>query len=153
MKYDDFLLPGQADFEKLAKAYTAKKQFALSESTDINPAILDNICYTLKYLNWLYTYIKRNLRNNKLKMIFADFAKQTELDFIEIEKKFYDSPKIIKLTKSKRLNNFNSCLKIAIYSEIELIENMIKLFRCEYLTFAEPIIFNHIENIKKISTI
>ena len=27
MKYDDFLLPGQADFEKLAKAYTAKKQF------------------------------------------------------------------------------------------------------------------------------
>lgn len=154
MNYDDFLLPGQAEFEKLAKAYSSQKRSMISlENPDINPAILDSICYSLKYLNWLYTYIKRNLRKNKLRLLFENLAKQTELDFIEIEKNFYDSPKIIKLTKNRRLNSLNSCLKLAIYSEAELVENLINLFKCEDLAFAEPIIFNHIEYIKKLSTI
>ncbi len=155
MNYDDFLLPGQAEFEKLAKAYSSKKQLAAvkTDNVEINPALLDSICYSLKYLNWLYTYIKRNLRKNKLRLLFENLAKQTELDFIEIEKNFYDSPKIIKLTKNRRLNGLNSCLKLAIYSEAELVENLINLFKCGDLAFAEPIIFNHIEYIKKLSTI
>lgn len=153
MNYDDFLLPGQAEFEKLAKAYSSQKRSTTLENSNLNPALLDSICYSLKYLNWLYTYIKRNLRNNKLRSVFENFAKQTDLDFMEIEKRFYDEPKIIKLTKSKRLNSLNSCVRLAIYSEAELVENMINLFKCGNLEFAEPIIFNHIEYIKKLSTI
>lgn len=154
MNYDDFLLPGQAEFEKLAKAYSSQKRSMIAlENPDINPAILDSICYSLKYLNWLYTYIKRNLRNNKLRSVFENFAKQTDLDFIEIEKRFYDEPKIIKLTKSRHLNSLNSCVRLAIYSEAELVANMINLFKCGNFEFAEPIIFNHIEYIKKLSTI
>lgn len=153
MNYDDFLLPGQAEFEKLAKAYSSQKRSITLENSNLNPALLDSICYSLKYLNWLYTYIKRNLRNNKLRSVFENFAKQTDLDFMEIEKRFYDEPKIIKLTKSKRLNSLNSCVRLAIYSEAELVENMINLFKCGNLEFAEPIIFNHIEYIKKLSTI
>lgn len=155
MKYDDFLLPGQAEFEKLAKAYSSKKNSILNNdiNIDVNPALLDSICYSLKYLNWLYTYIKKNLRNNKLRNMFENFAKQTELDFIEIEKRFYDSPKIIRLTKNRRLNSLNSCIKLATFSEAELVENLINLFKCGNLAFAEPIIFNHLDFIKKMIAI
>ena len=64
MEYDDFSLPGQKEFEKLAKEYS--KQI----SKDVSEKTLDDICYTLKFLQWLYEYIYKKLRIKRLKDVF-----------------------------------------------------------------------------------
>ena len=86
MEYDDFSLPKKADFEKLAKGYVTEENKAKNKQDDwklleVNPAILDSVCYSLKFLNWLYTHIKRNLRGNKLGLFFDELAKKSEKDF------------------------------------------------------------------------
>ena len=153
MSYNDFALPKNSEFNKLAKEYAKAQNEDNLELLRVNPAILDSVCYSLKFLNWLYTHIKRNLRRNKLAQIFDDFAKETESEFNELEEKFYDSPKQIKLYKSKKINSLNSCVKLAIYSEIELVENIFKLFKCDDCEFMEPMLQKHLEILKKLSSL
>ena len=158
MEYDDFSLPKKADFEKLAKGYVTEENKAKNKQDDwklleVNPAILDSVCYSLKFLNWLYTHIKRNLRGNKLGLFFDELAKKSEKDFEDFEGKFYDFPKRIKIYKSKKINSLNSCLKLAIYTETELIENIFKLFKCDNCDFLEPVLADHFAILKRLSSI
>ena len=155
MNYDDFILPKKSQFEKLAKGYAAEEEIALKFEFNgvLNPTVLDSVCYSLKFLNWLYLYVKRNLRRNRLGLVFDELAKQVEIEFLELEARFYDSPKVIKLTKSKKINSLNSCIKLAIYTEIELVENIFKLFKCDNCEFVEPMLENHINIIKRLSSI
>ena len=154
MNYDDFALPKKSQLEKLAKGYADTDNQAQNfELEQLNPAILDSVCYSLKFLNWLYSYVKRNLRKNKLWLFFNELATESQKDFSDLESKFYDSPKIIKLTKSKKINSLNSCIKLAIYTEIELVENVFKLFKCDNCEFVEPLLEKHFNIIKKLSSI
>lgn len=153
MNYDDFALPKNSELKKLAKEYSLQKKSENFELLKANPAILDSVCYSLKFLNWLYSYIKKNLRRNKLALVFDNFAIQVESNFLEIENRFYDSPKLIKLYKSKKINSLNACVKLAIYTEIELVENIFKLFKCEDCEFVEPMIEEHFEILKRLSSI
>ena len=158
MDYDDFSLPKKNDLEKLAKGYTVNEK-SLDESHNdtsllmVNPAVLDSVCYSLKFLSWLYTHIKRNLRGNKLGLFFDELSNKVEIDYNEFESKFYDFPKRIKIYKSKKINSLNSCVKLAIYTEIELVENIFKLFKCDNCEFLEPIMADHFSILKKLSSI
>ena len=153
MEYDDFSLPKKSEFNKLAKEYSLPNTNTDCELLQLNPAVLDSVCYSLKFLNWLYAYIKRNLRRNKLGMLFGNLANKVENDFMELESKFYDSPKPIKIYKSKKINSLNSCLKLAIYTEIELVENIFKLFKCDDCEFIEPMLYEHFEILKRLSSL
>ena len=143
MVYNDFSLPGQKEFEELAREYS--KEIGLKNKP--TPKLLDDICYSLKYLEWLYEYINKKLRIKKLKDIFLKLSNNCKDSFIDISNN-YEVDKNYNLNNKKRLNNFNFCLKIAIYTEAELIENLFNLDD----KFLHSII-NHINNIKILASL
>lgn len=121
MVYDDFLLPGQKEFEKLAKEYSNELLKETDEKT------LDDICYTIKYLEWLYNYIYKKLRIKKLKDVFFKLSSTCESSFLFLKDNFAACKKEFVINKNKRLNSLNSCIKLAIFTEAELVEKMQEL--------------------------
>ncbi|MBO4412669.1 MAG: hypothetical protein J5779_01490 [Clostridia bacterium] len=142
MIYDDFLLPGQKEFEKLAKEYSKELLNEVSEKT------LDDICYTLKYLQWLYEYVYKNLRLKRLKDEFFKLASTCENSFLFLKDNFKCAEKDFNITKTGRLNNLNSCIKIAIFSEAELVEKMQELSQ-DFCSLS----CIHLNNIKKLCSL
>ena len=142
MVYDDFSLPGQKEFEKLAKEYSKEL------SKEVNEKALDDICYSLKYLQWLYEYIYKNVRYKKLKDVFLKLASTCESSYLFVKDNFEYCEKEFNLTKNRRINNLNSCIKLAIFSEAELIEKMQE----QNYKFCELSCI-HLKNIKNLSSL
>ena len=82
-----------------------------------------------------------------MREIFLKLASSSENSFLMIENN-YKVEKEYNLSNKKRLNNLNTCIKIAIYSEAELIEN---LFSLDERFCNLPCI--HLNNIKTLTSL
>ena len=142
MGYDDFLLPGQKEFEKLAKEYSNELLKETDEKT------LDDICYTIKYLKWLYDYIYKKLRIKKLKDVFFKLSSTCESSFLFLKDNFAACKKEFVINKNKRLNSLNFCIKLAIFTEAELVEKMQVLGK-EFCSLS----CIHLNNIKNLCSL
>lgn len=146
MEYNDSLLPNQLEFEKLAKEYAKKLK-----NEKISPALIDNTFYALKYLEEMYKYIERNVRQTKLKTIFISFNDLIKENLNILSDIF---PNInISIKNFKKFRSLNACLKVALFTEIELIENLFHIFNCNNSLEICQTINTHLSIIKKLLTI
>ena len=139
MEFFDENLSTNEEFEKINKEITKA----------ISPQVVDNIAYSLKYLNWLYCYAKRKVNIAKLKNALTKLANASEESFNAFCEIFPDAKKI-KLKNLKRFKSLTSCAKVAIYTECEIIENIIKNFI--NIDIYNNIIYNSLNNVKILST-
>lgn len=145
MEYNDFLLPKQKEFEKLAKAYNEK----LAANHEISPKLIDNVLYSLKFLEWLYCYTKKRVNSFKFKNLLKQFEGQCFSNFSDFSR-IVNFDGEIKLNKSKRLRSLNSCIKLAIYTESELVEFLFSYYICNNSSEIYSMICEHLKNIKTL---
>jgi hypothetical protein len=156
LQYIDNLIPSPEDFAMMAKEYSLrlkreKLYRTVCEETD--EILIDEICYLLKFLNWLYAYTKRNVNSIKLKTIFDNMEKQSALDLANFENRFFSNPKKRSLTKPRKLNNLNSCIKLATYSEAELTQKLLSLTKYQAYEFIVSIANIRLEFIMQLSSL
>ncbi len=155
MKYNDSIISSPEDFAKMAKEYSAKlKREENSHEIfhNIDVALLDDINYSISFINWLYSYIKRNVRSKKLYSIFESLEKQTGLDMSDLRTQF-ELEKTEKITKPRRLNNLYSCVRLALHSEAEFLQKLLLVPSFENYEFLIQIINEHLDFIKQLSII
>lgn len=155
MEYSDSLIPSAENFAKMAKEYTSRlkreKLFRIS-CDEMEEQLIDDIFSFLKYLNWLYGYIKKNVRVPKIKSIFKEMEEECISNIEKMENQFFSDPKSSKITKPRnKINNFHSCAKIAIFKEAELIQRFIVLIKYEECQFIIDIIDKHLGFIKNLA--
>ena len=124
MKYNDYQLPGQQEFEQMAKAYTKRINENLN---DFNIGLIDTIGYSFTYLIELYNFICKNLYNKKLRSKFKELEFQVKMDFNTFKDSFSSyNFNNYNLTKTK-ITSLSCAIKVAILSETELVENLLCL--------------------------
>lgn len=152
MEFDDNLISSPEDFVKMAKEYNSRLQrerlFSTSFS-EINISSVDNICTSLKSLNWIYNYIKKNVNSIKIKSLFLRLEEECRQDLEKLEDKFI-SASAKRNNRPKKLNNFQSCLKLAILNEAELIEKLNALTKYQNCEFVIDLSNKHLEFIKSL---
>lgn len=152
MEYFDNLISSPEDFAKMAKEYNSRlKRERLFSSffSEVEISSVDNICISLKSLNWLYNYIKKNVNSIKSKNLFLHMEEECRLDLEKLEDKFI-SVNIKRNSRPKKLNNFQTCLKLAILNEAELIEKLNELTKYQNCEFVIDLSNKHLEFIKNL---
>ncbi len=139
MEYFDENLSTNEEFNKINEE--------MSHHTSLQ--IIDNIAYSLKYLNWLYFYAKRKVSSIKLKNALTQLSEASENSF-NVFCECFPYAKKIKLKNLKRFKSLTSCARVAIYTECEIIESIIKNF--VNIDIFNNIIYNSLNNVKILST-
>lgn len=139
MEYFDENLSTNEEFEKINNEM----------HLNVPKQAVDNIAYNLKYLVWLYGYAKRRVNSNKLKNALSKLAEQSENSF-NMFCEIFPETKNVRLKNLKRFKSLISCARVAIFTECEIVENLIKNFK--YIDIYNYIILNSLNNIKLLST-
>ena len=150
LEYSDNLIPSAEIFAKMAKEYASRlEREKLHFSVRPEEAYLVNEIYiAMKQLIWLYNYIKRNIKSIKIKSLFLNMEEECKTDLKLIENKFSPNPDKTNLIKTRKLNNFISCIKFAISNEAKLIQKLILLNQCQ---FTMDMCKKHLDFIEKLS--
>lgn len=151
MEYSDNLIASAEDFAKMAKEYSSrlKNEKKSGVANENEKALREDIISILRELIWLYGYIKRNIRATRLKSIFLYMEEESKAD-LKMSESYFDSGNSKgNSARSKRLNNFISCVKLAISSEADLLNKLINLDQKE--EFTKKIALKHLDFIKRLS--
>lgn len=155
MEYSDNLIASAEDFAKMAKEYTSRleEEKRCNNLSEINQTTINGTHGHLKSLIWLYGYIKRNIRNAKLKKVFLEMEEGCKSDLKVIEEKYFARGPQVNIRRNQRLNNLNSCLKLVIFYEAELVKSFVEFMQQTNGESLFEIAVKHLEFIKKISSI
>lgn len=146
MEYRDNIIASPEEFAKMAKEYSQKLK--KSKNSEIKHS---DLFLKLFLLNYLYSYIKRNVRSPKLKVYMENLEHQTTLDISDLCTIFETDCKDFKISKPKHLNNLSSCIKLALKTEAELLYIILINNLVNNSHVLEQISLNHLENIKNLS--
>lgn len=138
--YNDYQIPSIEEFALLAKEYSNKLEQSKKEEN--SKLLLQN----LYELNFLYSYIKKNVRINKIFSLMEKLEHQTILDISDICSCLNLKPMKIKYSKTK-YNNLRPCLKRAINLEAEILTCLIET----KLIVEKDLFLTHIDNISQIN--
>lgn len=154
MEYSDNLIPSAEIFAKMAKEYDSRlkrEKLYNSSRSEVEESLINEICSNLKFLNWLYGYVKKNIKSTKMKSLFLNLEEECKSDFKMIENNFFSKPNKNNLIKSKKLNNFLACIKYAIFNEAQLTQKLFMLLNYQGCEFVFGICNKHLEFIQKLS--
>ena len=141
MDYNDNQISSPEEFALLAKEYS-------NTLNKIKKAIETDCVSLLHELCYIYQYIIKNVKQQKILSIFVSIKNQTLQDIQSFENNFPLNLK--KNTFNKiRYNNLRLCLKKSIKLEIELITNIV-------LNNLDPccnIVLSRLEILKNLSSL
>jgi hypothetical protein len=115
---------------------------------EVEESLANDIYISMKQLIWLYNYIKRNIKSMKIKSLFLNMEEECKTDLKLIENKFSPNPDKTNLIKTRKLNNFISCIKFAISNEARLVQKLILLNQCQ---FTMDMCKKHLDFIQRLS--
>lgn len=111
--YNDSKIPSVQEFALLAREYAKRLEGTKKESS---AQLLQN----LYELNFLYAYIKRNVRSQKIINLMQRLEHQTLLDVSDVCSCLSLNSSKVKFQK-KKYNNLRQCLKQAIKLETKVL--------------------------------
>ena len=135
MEYNDNLISLPEEFAFLAKEYSN----ALKKAKN---TLNENCLKILLELNYIYGYIKRNVRKQKIITLMNNLEKQTVLDLSDLKQFYQTNCENIKFYKA-RYNNLRICLKRSISLETKFISSLMLDSNNNYY----EIILNHLSNL------
>ena len=147
MEYNDNQISSPAQFENLAKEYSQmlqKKHAVLSQGKEI--------VSLLNFLSWLYDFIRKNIKSQKLKLFLQNAIHQNSLDVSDVFYLFNLTEQEIEFNKPKQLKNFAHCLSLAINAETNLVEVLTNNCPFQNNSVLQEIALSHLQNIKELSS-
>ena len=136
--YNDSKIPSVREFALLAREYARQLEEAKKESSS-------ELLQSLYELNYLYAYIKRNVRSQKIFNLMQKLENQTLLDVSDVCRCLSLTFSKVKFQK-KKYNNLRQCLKQAIK-----LETRVLTFLFESRLTSE-IAKGHLNNISELTT-
>ena len=137
--YNDSKIPSVREFALLAREYARQLEEAKKESSS-------ELLQSLYELNYLYAYIKRNVRSQKIFNLMQKLENQTLLDASDVCRCFSLDCSRVKFQK-KKYSNLRQCLKQAIKLETKVLT-----FLFESKVTSE-IAKCHLNNISELTTL
>ena len=137
--YNDSKIPSVREFALLAREYARQLEEAKKESSS-------ELLQSLYELNYLYAYIKRNVRSQKIFNLMQKLEHQTLLDVSDVCRCLSLTFSKVKFQK-KKYNNLRQCLKQAIK-----LETRVLTFLFESRLTSE-IAKGHLNNISELTTL
>lgn len=137
--YNDSKIPSVREFALLAREYARQLEEAKKESSS-------ELLQSLYELNYLYAYIKRNVRSQKIFNLMQKLENQTLLDASNVCRCFSLDCSKVKFQK-KKYSNLRQCLKQAIK-----LETRVLTFLFESRLTSE-IAKGHLNNISELTTL
>ena len=137
--YNDSKIPSVREFALLAREYARQLEEAKKESSS-------ELLQSLYELNYLYAYIKRNVRSQKIFNLMQKLENQTLLDASDVCRCFSLDCSKVKFQK-KKYSNLRQCLKQAIK-----LETRVLTFLFESRLTSE-IAKCHLNNISELTTL
>ena len=147
MEYNDNQISSPAQFENLAKEYSQmlqKKHAVLSQGKEI--------VSLLNFLSWLYDFIRKNIKSQKLKLFLQKAIHQNALDISDIHFLFNLNQTESQFQKPKQINSFSQCLSLAIKTETQLVKTLLNETSYNLGSVIFEIAQLHLENIKELSS-
>ena len=137
--YNDSKIPSVREFALLAREYARQLEEAKKESSS-------ELLQSLYELNYLYAYIKRNVRSQKIFNLMQKLENQTLLDASDVCRCFSLDCSKVKLQK-KKYSNLRQCLKQAIKLETKVLTFLFES------RLTSEIAKGHLNNISELTTL
>lgn len=147
MEYNDNLISSPTQFEKLAKEYSFllnKKHSLLSAGKEI--------VSMLNFLSWLYEFVIKNIKSQKIKLFFEKAIYQNSLNVSDVFYLFNLTEQVIKFEKPKQLKSFSQCLSLAIKTEASVVNVLLNVNDFQNNIVLQEIAFSHLNNIKNLAS-
>ena len=137
--YNDSKIPSVREFALLAREYARQLEEAKKESSS-------ELLQSLYELNYLYAYIKRNVRSQKIFNLMQKLENQTLLDASDVCRCFSLDCSKVKFQK-KKYSNLRQCLKQAIKLETRVLTCLFES------RLTSEIAKCHLNNISELTTL
>ncbi len=137
--YNDSKIPSVREFALLAREYARQLEEAKKESSS-------ELLQSLYELNYLYAYIKRNVRSQKIFNLMQKLENQTLLDASDVCRCFSLDCSRVKFQK-KKYSNLRQCLKQAIKLETKVLTFLFES------RLTSEIAKCHLNNISELTTL
>lgn len=137
--YNDSKIPSVREFALLAREYARQLEEAKKESSS-------ELLQSLYELNYLYAYIKRNVRSQKIFNLMQKLENQTLLDASDVCRCFSLDCSRVKFQK-KKYSNLRQCLKQAIKLETKVLTFLFES------RLTSEIAKGHLNNISELTTL